>query len=153
MRESERRRAALLAIIAHDEIRTQDELVDALERRGFRASQASVSRDIGALRLTKLDGRYVRPGTMGTPSGDPQRDRVRRHVLALRPAGPHLVVLETPPGEASAVALALDQIGLPGVAGTSAGDDTIFVAVESSSDSAKLSRALRALLARPAPHE
>ena len=60
MRESERRRSALLAIIAHNEIRTQEELVEALEKRGFRASQASVSRDIAALRLVKADGRYVR---------------------------------------------------------------------------------------------
>jgi transcriptional regulator of arginine metabolism len=146
MRESERRRSALLAIIAHNEIRTQDELVDALEKRGFRASQASVSRDISALRLVKAEGRYVRSEALEGLSFDPLRDRVRGHVLGMRGAGEHMVVLETPPGEASAVALALDQIGVAGVAGTIAGDDTIFVAVESSTKSAKVMRDLRSLV-------
>ncbi len=146
-RGTEARRRAILAIVARRRVRTQEELVEALEQRGFSVSQASVSRDIAALGLGKRDGCWVLPAG-DHPQADPLLERVRSHVLALREAGPNLVVLMTPPGEASAAALALDQLAVPGVAGTIAGDDTIFVAVASGHELRKVARHLRRLLAR-----
>lgn len=137
---AERRRRALRALVAEQAVRTQDELVVALRDLGFEASQASVSRDIAALGLIKVDGRYALPLAAPALGTDPLADRVRGRVLAMRGAGPHLLVLETPPGEASSVALALDRIGVRGVAGTIAGDDTIFVAIGDEGDMAGVSR-------------
>lgn len=129
MRATERRRAAILSLIAQREIRTQEELADALAAHGFEVSQASVSRDIAALGLVKLDGRYVRPAA-SRPAKDPLSERIRESVFGVAPAGDHLVVLRCPPGEASAVAIAIDQSNVPGLVGTIAGDDTIFLAMD-----------------------
>ncbi|RMG46987.1 MAG: hypothetical protein D6718_04590, partial [Acidobacteria bacterium] len=66
---------------------------------------------------------------------------------------PNLIVLTTPPGEASAAALALDQLALPGIAGTLAGDDTVFVAIARGANLAQVARRIRAtaeLRQRPA---
>ncbi len=123
-----RRRELILAIVAGERVETQEELVAALEARGMTASQASVSRDVTALRLVKVDGRYAPPST-DTPAENPLEARISAYLLSHAPAGDNLVVLKTPPGESPGVALALDRLALPGVVGTVAGDDTIFVAV------------------------
>ena len=101
---------------------SQEEVVARLSLSGIAATQATVSRDlleIGAVKL-KRDGtiRYVMP------------DQVEpgHAVDAIIPAG-NLLVLKTPPGSANLVANALDAAGLEEVAGTIAGDDTIFVAL------------------------
>ena len=146
-RGTEARRRAILAIVARRRVRTQEELVEELRQRGFSVSQASVSRDISVLRLGKRDGFWALP-VDDAPRVDPLLERIRSHVLTLREAGPNLVVLTTPPGEASAAALALDQLAIPGIAGTIAGDDTIFVAVASGHELGKVVRRLRRLLPR-----
>jgi transcriptional regulator of arginine metabolism len=122
------RRNAILAIVASEPVATQDAVVEALRRRGFEVSQASVSRDIAVLGLLKARGRYVRPSSRPSTE-DPALARIRGNVLDIRPAGENLLVVTTPPGEASPVAIAIDRQGWPGVVGTIAGDDTIFVAV------------------------
>jgi transcriptional regulator of arginine metabolism len=123
-----RRRELILAIVAGERIETQEELVAALEARDVSASQASVSRDVTALRLVKVDGRYAPPATEA-PVENPLEARISAYLIGHAPAGDSLVVLKTPPGEAPGVALALDRLALSGVVGTVAGDDTIFVAV------------------------
>jgi len=123
-----RRRELILAIVAGERIETQEELVAALEARGVTVSQASVSRDVSALHLVKVDGRYAPPPTE-VPVENPLEARIAAYLIGHEPAGDNLVVLKTPPGEAPGVALALDRLDLPGVVGTVAGDDTIFVAV------------------------
>lgn len=142
----ERRREMILSLIATTPIATQEELVSGLKARGVEASQASVSRDIAALGLIKSGGRYARP-RLQEPTGDPLADRVRGHVLSIKAAGGNLLVLGTPPGEAPGVALALDRMGLEGVVGTLAGDDTIFVAADGAAGQAAAVRALERLLA------
>jgi len=74
------------------------------------------------------DGRYG-PPPAEAPVANPLEMRIAAYLLSHAPAGDHLIVLKTPPGEAPGVALALDRLDLPGVVGTVAGDDTIFVAV------------------------
>jgi transcriptional regulator of arginine metabolism len=123
-----RRRELILAILAGERIETQEELVAALEARGVAASQASVSRDVSALHLVKVDGRYAPPAAEA-PVENPLEARISAYLLGHEPAGDNMVVLKTPPGEAPGVALALDRLDLLGVVGTVAGDDTILVAV------------------------
>lgn len=139
-----KRREAILAIVAGEAVATQDDVVEALRRRGFDVSQASVSRDIAALGLVKSRGRYVRPAAQA-PAEDPVLARIRGNVLEIRSAGDNLLVLITPPGEASPVAIAIDRQGWPGVAGTIAGDDTIFVALSGAEAGRELRRRLRKL--------
>jgi transcriptional regulator of arginine metabolism len=145
MSTARRRRELILEIVAGDRVETQEELVAALERRGVTASQASVSRDVSALRLVKIDGRYAPPPPQ-TPAANPLEARIAAYLLAHAPAGDHLLVLKTPPGEAPGVALALDRLELPGVVGTVAGDDTIFVAVRDAAAQRAVGRRLTAML-------
>ncbi len=138
------RRRTILRLVREREIVTQEELARALRKEGFPVSQSSVSRDITALGLVKAGGRYVAPPE-GRPTANPHEERIRANVLAVTPAGPNLVVIHTPPGEASAVALALDRLAPAGLVGTVAGDDTIFAAVESARAGRELVRRLKAL--------
>ena len=126
-----KRHLKILELISTRAVRTQEELADALTAQGWEVTQSSVSRDIAALRLVKVDGAYRRPPPRA-PRSDPDEQRVGEGVLTMETAGDALVVLHTPPGEANHVAVALDRLAWPEVIGTIAGDDTIFLAVRDS---------------------
>lgn len=142
-RDRKARLRAILEIVSSRVIETQEALAEALSDRGFDVTQSSVSRDVGELGLIKLEGAYRRPPVPAETEGDPDERRVARGVLEVSEAGPHILVLHTPPGEANAVAIALDRLAWEGVAGTIAGDDTIFVAVPSDEARARTLDALR----------
>ena len=126
------RHQAILRLVRDRAISTQAELVDALREEGHDVVQTTISRDVHDLGLTKVrapSGRlvYAAPGT-----DDADRIRaigvaMRRYATRVEPAGP-LVVVTTPSGYASALAQAIDEGGHPGIAGTIAGDNTIFLA-------------------------
>ncbi|HET7599690.1 MAG TPA: hypothetical protein VFK09_05335, partial [Gemmatimonadales bacterium] len=103
-------------------------------------TQSSVSRDIAALGLIKVDGAYRRAPRERPRAADPDEQRIADGVLAMDPVGEHLIVVHTAPGEANRVAVAVDRLAWPEVAGTIAGDDTIFIAVRDG-------RALRRVMA------
>ena len=123
-----KRHLKVLELISTRAVRTQEELAEALAAEGWDVTQSSVSRDIAALRLIKVDGAYRRPSAVAVPA-DPNVRRIADGVLAAEPAGEALVVIHTPPGEANRVAVALDRLAWPDMVGTLAGDDTIFLAV------------------------
>ena len=120
------------SIVREQAISTQSALVEALREEGHDVVQTTISRDVHDLGLTKVrapSGRlvYAAPGT-----DDADRIRaigvaMRRYATRVEPAGP-LVVVTTPSGYASALAQAIDEGGHPGIAGTIAGDNTIFLA-------------------------
>lgn len=122
-------------IVDRQPIRTQHELAAALRERGFRVTQATVSRDIAELGLIKAarDGgtAYELPlNGEGEADGTPEqrlRDLVFGLPLDVREAG-LLLVIRAVPGSAHAIAAALDRCRWPEVAGSLAGDDTLFVA-------------------------
>jgi len=145
VRGSERRREAILSVIGEEPVATQKEMVMALQRRGVRASQASVSRDITALKLIKVDGRWARPA-VSSRGGNPLESRVREFLLSVAPVGDNLLVLKTPPGEASALGFAIDHLEFAGVVGSVAGDDTVFVAATNHRACVAVARRLRALM-------
>lgn len=124
-----KRHLKILELISTRAVRTQEELAEALAAEGWEVTQSSVSRDITALRLIKVDGAYRRPALVLIPA-DPNERRIADGVLTAEPAGDALVVVHTPAGEANRVAVALDRLAWPEVAGTIAGDDTIFIAVK-----------------------
>jgi transcriptional regulator of arginine metabolism len=129
------RQRAIRDLVAQRPIRTQHELATALRERGFRTTQATISRDVAELGLIKAprDGTqaYALPPRLveAEASGE---ERLRKLLadlpIEIREAGSVLVV-RTLPGSAHAIAAALDRARWPDVAGSIAGDDTVFVAV------------------------
>ena len=136
--EREQRRRLILELCASRELRTQEEVADALTTAGQRATQSSVSRDIAALGLVKIDGAYRKPPRPGRPRGNPDLERIAEVVLSADPAGDALIVLKTPAGEANHVAVGIDRLAWREVVGTIAGDDTIFVAVRDRASRARV---------------
>jgi transcriptional regulator of arginine metabolism len=139
-----KRHLKILELISTRKVRTQEELAEALAAGGWEVTQSSVSRDIAALRLVKVDGLYRRP-PRGAIAQDPDERRIADGVLTSEPAGDAMVVLHTPPGEANRVAVAIDRLAWPDVVGTLAGDDTIFLAVKNASAQRRVLREIRKL--------
>jgi transcriptional regulator of arginine metabolism len=129
----DQRRRLIADWLREQKVASQDELVDRLISAGFSATQATVSRDldeIGAIKV-KREGanRYVLAERIDPALAAGRLNRLLAEwVTAIVPAGT-LIVLRTPPGSANLVAGALDVADMPEVAGTIAGDDTIFVAL------------------------
>ncbi|HEX7336506.1 MAG TPA: hypothetical protein VF252_04785 [Gemmatimonadales bacterium] len=139
-----KRHLKILELISTRAVHTQEELADALTAQGWEVTQSSVSRDIAALRLVKVDGAYRRPPPRAVRR-DPDEQRVGEGVLTMETAGDALVVLHTPPGEANHVAVALDRLAWPDVIGSIAGDDTIFLAVKDAQAQKRVLRQVRSL--------
>ena len=114
-------------------IGSQEELVARLGLAGISATQTTVSRDLDELGAVKQrdEGsiRYLLPDRVDRRQAEHRLDRILGEwVVSIESAGA-LVVMRTPPGSANLVASAMDAADLPEVAGTIAGDDTIFVAL------------------------
>ena len=159
------RQGAIRDILTAHTVRTQPELLALLERQGVRATQSSVSRDLRSLCVAKLGGRYVLPATAAsslgveatpnTLSARPTRESrssldgpnrltkdVARLLLRIARAGPYMLVVTTPIGAAAIVGVELDRLEWPEVVGTIAGDDTVFVACDSPTHTARIRRRL-----------
>ena len=124
------RHSAILELVNRGSAHTQQEIAAALARRGMRATQATVSRDIQELGLVRSGAGYRSSAAM-----------VRELVLSVEVIEP-MAVIRTPPGTANMVARRIDEAALPGIAGTVAGDDTIIAVLRKSS----AGRALKELL-------
>ena len=128
------RQREIRELLGNRPIRTQQELATALRERGFRATQATISRDVAELGLVKASQEgvltYVVPArvTEAESTGE-ERLRALLHDLPvdIREAG-LMLVLRTLPGSAHAIAAALDRTRWSEVIGSIAGDDTVFVA-------------------------
>jgi transcriptional regulator of arginine metabolism len=143
--ERKKRHLRLLELISTRAVRTQEELAEMLAADGWEVTQSSVSRDIGALGLVKVDGAYRRPPPSRRAAADPDEQRIAEGVLSWDTAGDTLVVVHTAPGEANRVAVAMDRLAWPEVVGTIAGDDTIFVAVKDPGAQRRVVGAIRSL--------
>ena len=132
MSEKAARQAALLRLARKRSLATQDEMVHGLRELGFESTQSSISRDVRELGLVRVDGSYVPAAAAGYgAAADRLPDRDDELIIRTEPVGANLVVIHTTAGSANAVAIDLDRQDLPEIAGTVAGDDTIFVAVRS----------------------
>jgi len=127
--EQLQRRAAIRDLLTQGPAATQAWLVRALEDRGFAATQSSVSRDLRELGAIKTAVGYELPTNRDVD--DTQLVAVADLLRSVQTAGSNLLVIHTGIGAAQRVALAFDRSGWPGIVGTIAGDDTIFVATES----------------------
>jgi transcriptional regulator of arginine metabolism len=125
------RHSAILQLVNGGKAHTQQEIAAALARRGMRATQATISRDIQELGLVRSGAGYRSSAAL-----------VRELVLSVELVQP-LAVIRTPPGTANLVARRIDEAELPGVVGTVAGDDTIIAVLRQPG----AGRALKQLLA------
>ena len=143
------RQRAIRDLIGSRPIRTQQELAAALRERGFRTTQATMSRDVKELGLVKAarDGiqAYALPRRLveAESSGEDRlRALLRDLPIEIRQAG-LLLVVRTLPGSAHAIAAALDRARWPEVAVSIPGDDTVFVACPTAAALRRVSERIR----------
>ena len=146
-----KRHLKILELISTRPIRTQEELAEALAAEGWPVTQSSISRDITALRLVKVDGAYRRTTRVMAGPAHPDEQRIADSVLTADAAGDALLVLHTPAGEANRVAVAIDRLAWSDVVGTLAGDDTIFLAMKNAGAQRRVLRRLRQLAESRSP--
>ena len=144
------RHAKILEIIRKNEVETQEELSDRLEREGFQVTQATVSRDIRELKLTKVamsNGKYA---ALTEPAEDLSQKyiRVLKDGFASMDMAQNILVVRTVSGMAMAVAAALDALNFHEIVGTIAGDDTIMCAVRSVEENIQLMDRLRKMVGK-----
>lgn len=132
------RQNKILELIEAYEIETQEELAGLLAKAGFCVTQATVSRDIRELSLTKAAGNNGKPkyaamehGTSPPGNFSDRYARVLQDGMVSMTQADNLVVIKTVSGMAMAVAAAVDALGIEEIAGCIAGDDTIMCAVKS----------------------
>ncbi len=138
------RQGAILRLIENRHLSTQGrELAEALRLEGIDTVQTTISRDIAQLGLVKVrngNGRliYALPGGADLRRLEQLGSALRTWAISMVPAGP-LLVIHTPRGLAAALADAIDESSLHEVAGTIAGDNTVFVAVREGTSAQELS--------------
>ncbi|MCR5580835.1 MAG: arginine repressor [Pseudobutyrivibrio sp.] len=144
------RQAKILELIVKNEIGTQEELTARLEEAGFNATQATVSRDIREMKLTKVaDGsgklRYV---AFKTTEEDMNEKYIRIFLdgFVSMDNAQNILVVKTVSGMAMAVAAALDHMDFPEIVGSIAGDDTIMCAIRSIDDTVLLMSKLKRII-------
>ena len=145
-----KRHEKIIELVNKYEIETQEELASLLNQAGFRVTQATISRDIRELRLSKgnsHDGKqkYAIMSVKERGLNDKLSKVLKEGYISSMEAS-NLVVVKTATGMAMAVATALDAMELPGFAGCIAGDDTIMCAVRSVDDTIAVMSRLRKLV-------
>jgi transcriptional regulator of arginine metabolism len=143
------RHAKILEIIRKYEVDTQEELCARLHEAGYQVTQATVSRDIRELKLTKVSirgGKQKYTALTDSSSGLEERYiRVFKDGVVSMDMAQNILVIKTVSGMAMAVATSLDAMDCHEIVGSIAGDDTIMCAVRTVEDTAQLMRRLRKL--------
>jgi transcriptional regulator of arginine metabolism len=126
------RQAEILRIIDEVEVETQEQLLDELSRHGIHATQATISRDIKQLHIIKeLTGKgtykYVVSNQRTSLNFAERLRTIFRECVTSLDFAQNIVVINTMPGLASAAAAALDNMELPDMVGSLAGDDTAIL--------------------------
>lgn len=132
------RHAKIVDLIRQYDIETQEELADYLKKEGYRVTQATISRDIRELKLTKIstnDGRQKYALMQNQSAGMNEKYlRVLKDGFVSMDMAQNILVVKTVSGMAMAVAAAIDAMHWSEVAGCIAGDDTIMCAIRSVDD-------------------
>lgn len=144
------RHAKILDIINSKDIETQEELAEQLKKSGMNVTQATVSRDIKELKLIKVlskDGKYKYASITHTENFISNKlVNVFSQTVASVEAVGSFVVIKTIAASAPAAAEAIDSLGFDGIAGTIAGDNTIFVLARSEEKAQELTSKMRKML-------
>lgn len=144
------RHAKIVELINKYQIETQDELAEYLNEVGFKVTQATVSRDIRDLKLTKVpaeNGRQKYAVLQSAQNGMTEKYvRILRDGFSSMDMAQNILVLKTVSGMAMAVAAALDAMNWNEIVGCIAGDDTIMCAVRTVDDTILLMEKIKKLL-------
>lgn len=144
------RQVAILDIIEKQEIETQEELASALNARGIRVTQATVSRDIKELRLLKVltpSGKYkYATGDQAVNNLTDRFIRMLAESLLSVSSANNLIVVKTLSGSANVAAEALDSMHWPEVLGTLAGDNTVLLIIRSNEETITVTSRIREMM-------
>lgn len=143
------RHSKIVELIGKYEIETQEELAERLNQEGYKVTQATVSRDIRELKLTKIQSENGRQRYMVMQNQTAFSDkyiRILKDGYVSMDMAQNILVIKTVSGMAMAVAAALDEIHFHEIVGCIAGDDTIMCAVRSVDDTILLMEKLKKLI-------
>lgn len=145
-----KRHSKILELINRKEIETQEDLAEELRREGFDVTQATVSRDIKMLKLIKVQGstgryKYVSGSNERTSMQDKLASIFSHTVLSVENVD-KMVVVKTISGSANAAAEAIDTLNFHDIAGTIAGDNTIFILVRTVESAEQIVERMRNML-------
>lgn len=144
------RQSKIIEIIQKNEVETQDELSALLEKDGFRVTQATVSRDIRELKLTKIptaSGRQKYAVITDAPENLSKKyERVLREGFLSMDMAQNILVIKTVSGMASAVCAAIDAMKMREIVGSIAGDDTIMCAIRTVDDKYAVMKKIRRIV-------
>ena len=149
-----RRQSKILELIQKNDIETQEELSAYLVKEGYKVTQATVSRDIREMKLTKVslsNGRqkYV---ALGEAKDDLSEKyfRVFRDGFVSMDMAQNILVIKTVSGMANAVCAAIDAMKIHEIVGSVAGDDTIMCAIRTVEDTVTIMKKLRRIVEQEA---
>lgn len=144
------RQSKIIEIIQKNEVETQDELSALLEKEGFCVTQATVSRDIRELKLTKIptvSGRQKYAVITDAPENLSKKyERVLREGFLSMDMAQNILVIKTVSGMASAVCAAIDAMKMREIVGSIAGDDTIMCAIRTVDDTYAVMKKIRRIV-------
>ena len=144
------RHSKIVELIGKYEIETQEELAEHLKQAGYKVTQATVSRDIRELKLTKVQSENGRQRYMVMQNQTAFSDkyiRILKDGYVSMDMAQNILVIKTVSGMAMAVAAALDEIHFHEIVGCIAGDDTIMCAVRSVDDTILLMDKIKKMIA------
>ena len=142
-----KRHNEIVELIKSREIGTQEELLDLLKNKGYDVTQATISRDIRELNLTKVNNgsRQKYAVIVKDEEFSDKYVRVLKEGFVSMLSSGNLIVLKTVVGMAMAVATAIDALEMPEIIGCIAGDDTIFIAVSENNSTMDVMNKLKKL--------
>ena len=146
------RQAKILELISENEIETQEELARLLNESGYNVTQATVSRDLRELKLTKVTVERGRQKYIELQQPGTENKMIDKYVRILQNGfvsvdnAMNIIVIRTVAGMAMAVAAALDALHIDGIVGCIAGDDTIMCAVRTLKDTENVIKKLRKII-------
>ncbi len=142
--------AKIVELVNTHDIETQEELADLLNSAGYNVTQATISRDIRELKLTKVStDRGRQKYVVLRQSGDGMAEKyvqVLKNGFLSMDSAQNILVIKTVSGMAMAVGAAIDHLNMNGVVGCIAGDDTVMCAIRTTDDTLKVMRQISRLL-------
>jgi transcriptional regulator of arginine metabolism len=147
-----KRQRAILSLVSHERLASQEEIRARLQALGLEATQSTISRDVEDLGLARVHDplglRYVVPGNADAAAPAALlRHALNEFAISFTRGAGELLVIRTPPGAANALAETLDRAALAQVAGTVAGDDTILVVPRTGTSGREVEAALESIAA------
>ena len=144
------RHSKIIELVNNNDIETQEDLADLLTKAGYNVTQATISRDIRELKLTKIsleDGKqkYIILNTPSTVLSE-KYIRVLKDGFMSMDMAQNIIVIKTVSGMAMAVAAALDALNVHGILGCIAGDDTVMCVIKTTEETIFVTEKLSKLI-------